>query len=99
MRGTAGSFLFDLVDWGVVAGQEYDLLSVDSIASFSLADFSTHGVAGELSFDGNTIAFTAAGMQVTAMPEPSTVLLMAAGLVGIWSSARHRRRRQSASAR
>ena len=81
MRGTAGSFLFDLVDWGVVAGQEYDLLSVDSIAGFSLADFSTHGVAGELSFDGNTIAFTAAG------------------LVGIWSSARHRRRRQSASAR
>ena len=99
VHGTAGSFLFDLADWGVVAGQEYDLLSFDSIAGFSLADFSTRGVAGELSFDGNIVAFTAAGMPVTAVPEPSTVLLMAGGLIGIWSSARVRRRRQAASAR
>ena len=99
VRGTAGSFRFDLVDWGVVPGQEYDLLSFDSIAGFSLADFSTHGVAGEPSFDGNMVAFTAAGMPAAAVPEPSTVLLMAAGLIGIWSSARRRRRRQSASAR
>ena len=99
IRGADGEYLFDLVDWGIVAGQEYDLLSFDSLVGFSAGDFSVRGVAGEFNFDGGTLGFTAASGPVAAVPEPSTVLLMAGGLIAIWSSRRSQRRRQAASAR
>ena len=82
IRGADGPFVFDLVDFGVTAGAEYDLLSFDAMTGFVASDFHAIGFEGTFAFHQGMIAFTAAGA-VTAVPEPSACALLLAGLVAI----------------
>jgi autotransporter-associated beta strand protein len=76
-KGTAGAFAFTFLDAGWQAGQTYDLVEFGS-TTFLATDFSytNSDISGNFGFSGNKLQFTA-----TAVPEPSTVALVAAGLL------------------
>jgi hypothetical protein len=95
IRGADGVFLFDLVDAGVVPGTHYELIHFDSLVGFDASDFSFSGVAGEFSFVGGSIDFTAG---IAAVPEPGTFQLLALGLFATCWSLRQRSRRRRAAA-
>ena len=79
IRGADGPFVFDLVDAGVTAGIEYDLLDFDGLIGFTASDFKARGVEGSFALESGTLAFTAA-LAVPTLPEPSTCALLLAGL-------------------
>jgi hypothetical protein len=85
-RGTGGTFVFELVDFGVTAGGSYDLVEYDSLSGFDVSDFSFSGVAGTFGLQGGHLQFTAA-----AVPEPGTGALWLLGLLGLGHSCRGRR--------
>jgi PEP-CTERM motif len=85
VRGSNGSFLFDLVDAGAVVGQSYDLVHFSSLVGFAANDFSSNGIDGAFSLANGTLSFTAA-----AVPEPATSLLLLAGALFIAGVARQR---------
>ncbi len=79
VRGSTGSFTFQLIDAGFTAGASYALLQFDQIEGFAAADFSFAGLAGSFSLANGTLGFTP-----TAVPEPGSATLFVAGLLGIW---------------
>ena len=89
IRGSQGPFVFDLVDFGITAGAEYDLLSFDAMTGFIASDFQAVGFDGVFAFHEGTLAFTASGA-VAAVPEPSTCALLLMGLVMICGARRLR---------
>ncbi|MEO7338295.1 MAG: PEP-CTERM sorting domain-containing protein, partial [Caldimonas sp.] len=90
IRGDDGPFVFDLVDFGITAGAEYDLLSFASMAGFAASDFQATGLDGSLALHEGVLAFTASGA-VPAVPEPSTWALLLVGLFGIRFARKTRR--------
>ena len=79
VRGNPGSYTFQFVDAGFVAGQSYALLQFDELVGFAAEDFSFAGLAGSFSLAGGTLGFTAA-----AVPEPGAATLFAAGVLALW---------------
>jgi fibronectin-binding autotransporter adhesin len=73
-RGAGSGFVFELVDFGYVAGATYDLLQYDSLMGFTAADFTFSGLAGTFEMLDGHLAFT-----TSAVPEPGAVWL---GLLG-----------------
>ena len=78
IRGTNGPFVFDLVNFGVVAGASYDLVHYDSLVGFAASDFSFSGVAGTFALSDGSLGFTATA---AAVPEPGTAVLWMSGLL------------------
>jgi hypothetical protein len=81
IRGTnsGGAFTFDLMNFGAVIGQKYDLVRFGSIAGFTASDFAFTGpVAGNLVIENDALALT-----VTTVPEPSIggLLLLSGALL------------------
>lgn len=94
IRGTDGLFVFDLIDAGITAGTEYDLLSFDEQVAFSASDFEVRGRTGSFVLATNgMLGFTPAPM-VSDVPAPSTCALLLVGLGAVW---RTRRRWQPAA--
>jgi len=82
IRGAEGPFMFDLVDFGITAGAEYELLSFDAMTGFAASDFQAIGLDGTFAFHQGRLAFTAS-VAVPAVPEPSTYALLLVGPVMI----------------
>jgi len=79
-KGTGSFFKFDFLGTGGL-GFTYTLIEFGS-TDFNVADFSytnlAAGLAGEFVLNANSLQFT-----VTAIPEPSTALLLAGGLMAV----------------
>ncbi|MEO8857121.1 MAG: hypothetical protein ABI343_09025 [Burkholderiaceae bacterium] len=75
VRGTPGSFTFELVNAGITPGASYSLFQFDAVEGFTADDFSLVGLGGNLALVNGTLGLTA------AVPEPSEALLFLAGLL------------------
>jgi len=76
VRGEGGVFLFDLVDFGAVVGQQYELLRFDNLVGFEAGDFSFSGIGGDIALAAGGLLFTA-----NAVPEPASAWLLLVGVL------------------
>jgi len=76
IRGDVGSFVFELLDFGAVVGQRYELIRFDSLVGFEAGDFGFSGIGGDFTLAAGGLQFTA-----TAVPEPAAAWLLLAGLL------------------
>jgi hypothetical protein len=79
VRGAGAGFVFDLVNFGTVIGQQYELIRFDSLVGFDAGDFSfsgASGIGGDFTLAAGGLLFTA-----TAVPEPAAGWLLLAGLL------------------
>jgi autotransporter-associated beta strand protein len=87
IKGEPGDFRFELVDFGAVVGQSYDLIHFDSLQGFTASDFSFSGFGGNFTVSGGTV-----GVHLTGVPEVGATGLLIHGALLI-SSIRRRHRR------
>ncbi len=69
IKGSAGTYLINLIDAGVQPGQTYTLLTYGGVTGFDVSDFTVSGISGTLSLGANALALTVAA----APPIPSPV--------------------------
>ena len=97
VRGDDGAFLFELVDFGAVPGQQYELVSFGSLVGFDADDFSFTGIDGNFALAAHGLLFTATAT-VTAVPEPAAAWLLLAGMLALGGRCASRRRGSSRAA-
>lgn len=89
-KGEAGAFRFTFQNADWVESQTYTLVTFDGTTDFAASDFSFTnggGFDGDFAINGNALQFT-----LTAVPEPSTCLLVGMSLVGLATFRRLRSR-------
>jgi len=83
-KGAGASFLFDFT--GGKVGETYTLVNFASSPGFAVGDFVDNlGIGGEFTL-------SATQLQFTIVPEPSSLILAACGLLGLLRCGRRRRR-------
>lgn len=87
-KGTGTAFVFDFQDTGA-AGNTYTLVTFGSTTFTDVSDFSYTGLTDGLSA---TFSLNNNSLELTVVPEPSTGLMVFAGL-GAWAAASRLRRR------
>ncbi len=80
----AGQAVVNVVNNGIAAGDDYTLVTFTGSSGVALSNFTLRstpaGFSGTLALDGSSLS-----LRIDAIPEPASVLLFAAGAIGLYA--------------